>query len=147
MSLDDDNGNHAADDIDLDIDLDAIAPNDAEELVRLRSFCAMLPETTEVDVFGVRTFRVAVKGYAMFELADGYPIVTFRTTVEYQAELVVRTGFTVEPDTGHHGWTQARVSGPAAVSWDEVDELVINSYRLTAPPEYVLQLNALLDGG
>jgi len=140
-----DPGDDEIDEID-EIDLDAIALGDDEALERLRSFCTLLPETTEVDVFGVRTFRVAVKGFAMFEVVEGYPIITFRTTLEYQAELVARRGFTIEPDTGHHGWTQARVTGPEAVSWDEVDELVINSYRLTAPPEYVLQLNALLDG-
>lgn len=131
---------------DDEIDLDVIARDDDEALERLRSFCAMLPETTEVDVFGVRTFRVAVKGFAMFEVVGGYPLITFRTTLDYQADLVTRAGFTIEPDTGHHGWTQARVTGPEAVAWDEVDELVINSYRLTAPPEYVLELNTLLEG-
>ena len=30
------------------------------------------------------------------------------------------------------------------IDWDELDELIIASYRLVAPPEHVTQLEALL---
>ena len=37
--------------------------------------------------------------------------------------------------------------GAGSVAWDEIDELVIGSYRLVAPPEYVAQLDDLLAAG
>ena len=118
---------------------------DAEPLERLRSFCALLPETAEVDLFGNPTFRVGARGFATYEdLAPG-PVVCVKVAPEMQELLVRREGFEAEPDTGHHGWTRVRVDG--TVDWDEVDELVIGSYRLVAPPEYVTQLDDLLAAG
>jgi predicted DNA-binding protein (MmcQ/YjbR family) len=116
-----------------------------DPLERLRSFCALLPETTEVDVFGNPTFRVGARGFATFEELAAGPAVCVKVAPEMQALLVVREGFDAEPDTGHFGWTHVRVDG--TVDWDEVDELVIGSYRLVAPPEYVTQLDELLAAG
>ena len=112
-----------------------------DALDRLRSFCLMLPETTEVNPFGHPTFRVAAKAYAAFELVDERRCVRFKVEPDAQAALVER-GFLPDPDTGHRGWTLVPVEGE--VDWDEVDELIIASYRLVAPPEHVAQLDALL---
>jgi predicted DNA-binding protein (MmcQ/YjbR family) len=121
------------------------APTVDDPLERLRSFCAMLPETTEVDVFANPTFRVGARGFATYEeLAPG-PVVTVKIAPEMQRLLVERDGFDAEVDTGHFGWTHVRVDG--SIDWDEIDELVIGSYRLVAPPEYVAQLDELLASG
>lgn len=116
-----------------------------DPLERLRSFCSLLPETAEVDVFGNPTFRVGARGFATFEVIETGPSVCVKITPEMQALLVERHGFAAEPDTGHFGWTHVHLDG--SVDWDEVDELVIGSYRLVAPPEYVAELDALLAGG
>ena len=113
-----------------------------EALDRLRSFCLLLPETTEVNPFGHPTFRVATKAYATFELVGARPSVLFKTEPEDQIVLVARDEFERDPDTGHHGWTLAWVT--AELHWDQLDELIIASYRLVAPPELVAQLDALL---
>jgi len=131
-------GNHHLDDALLG------GPED-EGLERLRAFCAMLPETTEIDGLGNPTFRVATKGYAIFEVIAGQAMVCVKLPLDEQAALISRSGFEAEPHTGDHGWTLVELDG--AVHWDEVDELVIASYRLVAPPEYVAQLDALLAGG
>jgi len=113
-----------------------------DALDRLRSFCLLLPETTEVNPFGHPTFRVATKAYATFELADGQASLLFKAESGGQAVLVARTGFAIDPDTGHHGWMLAQLAGD--LDWDELDALIIASYRLVAPPELVTQLEALL---
>ncbi len=115
---------------------------DDEELERLRSFCAMLPETAEIDGLGHPTFRVATKAFAIYELVDERPMACLKVSLAQQAELVGRDGFAPEPHTGEHGWTLVPLDG--RVHWDEIDELVIDSYRLVAPSEYVAQLDALL---
>ena len=65
--------------------------------------------------------------------------------LDVQADLLSRPGFAAEPHTGDHGWTLVELD--RGVHWDEVDELIIASYRLVAPPEYLAQLDALLAGG
>ena len=124
---------------------DGVHPDpEHDALDRLRSFCAMLPETAEVNPFGHPTFRVATKTFAAFELVADRPAVLVKTTPDEQAALVARPGFTADPDTGHHGWTSVHLD---EIDWDEVDHLVIASYRLVAPPEYVTQLDGLLGAG
>lgn len=116
-----------------------------EPLERLRSFCALLPETAEVDVFGNPTFRVGARGFATYEVISLAPTVCVKVAPELQTILVGRDGFGAEPDTGHFGWTLVQLDG--TVGWDEIDELVIGSYRLVAPPEFTRQLDELLASG
>jgi predicted DNA-binding protein (MmcQ/YjbR family) len=113
-----------------------------EALDRLRSFCLLLPETTEVTPFGHPTFRVAAKAYATFELVEDRASILFKATPESQAVLITREDFEPDAIAGHHGWTLVWLEGD--IDWDEVDELIIASYRLVAPPEHVAQLDALL---
>jgi predicted DNA-binding protein (MmcQ/YjbR family) len=120
----------------------SLAPDDPLE--RLRSFCALLPETTEVDVFGNPTFRVGARGFATFEVLESGPSVCVKVAPELQGLLVDRDGFAAEPETGHFGWTQVTLG--STVPWEEVDELVIGSYRLVAPPEFAAELDDLLGG-
>lgn len=123
-----------------------VAGSDIDEpLERLRSFCALLPETTEVDVFGNPTFRVGARGFATFETISIGPTVCVKIEPAVQAGLVARDGFGAEPDTGHFGWTHVALDG--TVAWDEIDGLVVGSYRLVAPPEFVADLNELLAPG
>jgi predicted DNA-binding protein (MmcQ/YjbR family) len=121
-----------------------VVPDDPA-LERLRGLCALLPETAEIDALGRPTFRAGARGFASFEVVDGRPTVCVKTTPEVQATLVARPGFTSEPDTGHHGWTL--VVADDTVDWDEIDELVVASYRLVAPAELVAQLDRLLGPG
>lgn len=113
-----------------------------DALDRLRSFCLLLPETTEVTPFGHPTFRVAAKAYATFELVDDRASILFKAEPEVQAALVEGEAYEPDPIAGHHGWTLVWLDD--AVDWDAVDELIIASYRLVAPPEHVAQLDALL---
>jgi hypothetical protein len=110
-------------------------------LDRLRSLCALLPEVAEIDSFGRPTFRVAVRAFAAFEEIGDRPCVIVKLALDEQAALVAREGFRPEDETGAHGWTVVDV---ATVGWDELDRLVVASYRLIAPGHLVAQLDAIL---
>src|SRR5690348_8414385 len=113
-----------------------------DPLERLRGFVAMLPETAEIDGFGNPTFRVATVPFAIFELTRDAPAITLKASLDVQEELVSRAGFSKEPETGHHGWTVVELDG--SVTWDEIDLLVISSYRLVAPGDLILELDTML---
>jgi hypothetical protein len=110
-------------------------------LDRLRSLCSLLPDVTEIDGLGRPTFRVAARGFAVFEDVDGRFEVTVKLHLDHQSEVVGRPGITPEEETGHHGWTVLDVG---EVGWETVDELVVASYRRVAPDEFVARLDALL---
>ena len=109
--------------------------------MRLRAFCALLPEVAEIDSLGRPTFRVAIKAFVAFEESGGSPAVVVKLPVDEQAALVARDGFRAEDETGGHGWTVVDVG---VVGWDEIDRLVVAGYRLVAPSHLVSRLDALL---
>jgi mannose-6-phosphate isomerase-like protein (cupin superfamily) len=116
-----------------------------EPLDRLRAFCAMLPEVAEIDGLGRPTFRVATRGFAVYEEIAGRPSVTVKLPVEEQAAVLAEhAGASPEAETGHHGWTVLDIG---ALGWAAVDHLVVAGYRRVAPAEFVAQLDALLGGG
>jgi hypothetical protein len=112
-----------------------------EALDRLRSLCLLLPEVAEIDGLGRPMFRVATRGFAVFEVVGGRPAVTVKLPLERQAMLVGWEGYAPEEDTGHHGWTVLDVE---VAGWAAIDELVVAGYRLVAPAELVARLDALL---
>jgi hypothetical protein len=46
--------------------------------------------------------------------------------------------FFVPPYVGQHGWVGVRLDGP--LDWDEIADLVTDSYRMTAPKRLREQL-------
>ncbi len=118
---------------------------DVEIEERLREFCMLLPESVEVDLMGNTAFRVATKTFVVFEHLDGRPVLVVKLPPEEQAALVAQPGFDVAPDTGEYGWTC--ISVDAAPDWDEVDRLVMSSYRGQAPDHLQRQLDQMLSGG
>src|SRR5262245_2099007 len=117
--------------------------DDAVHVERLRAMCMVLPEATEVETFGNPTFRVATKPFAVFERYQGAPVVTVKASLDDQAVLVDREGFEVAAYIGHHGWTNVRLD--LDVSWSEIDELIVASYRMQAPKPLRLALDELLE--
>ena len=97
---------------------------------RLRKLCLALPETEERETWGDVTFRVREKMFAI----TGYDAegVTVKATPEDQAALVAADPrITVASYVGRYGWVSVDLTGD--VDWDEVRELVLDSYRLVAP--------------
>lgn len=113
-----------------------------QALDRLRSFCLLLPEATEVTVLDNPAFRVATNTFAVFEPGEVAPVIAFKVPLDVQASIVDGERFLVAPETGSHGWTHARIDRP--LDWSHIDELVVTSYRLVAPEWCITELDQLL---
>lgn len=116
-------------------------------LSRLRKLCLALPEAHEVEAWGEPTFRVRNKLFAMYADAGnhhgaGRASVWCKAAPGNQA-LMVRAEperFFVPPYVGPSGWIGIYLD--QSPDWNEVAELLRDSYRLIAPK----RLCALLDG-
>jgi predicted DNA-binding protein (MmcQ/YjbR family) len=114
---------------------------DDETAARLREICLSLPEAVEKP-FGGHTapaFRVRDKLFLMTG-EDGRTM-TFKAGPGVQEALVASDPerFFVPAYVGGKGWTGARLD--VEQDWDELDELIRDSYRLIAPKRLV----ALMD--
>jgi hypothetical protein len=99
-------------------------------LDRLRTICLTLPEAVEKQTWGIPTFRVRDKIFAM---AHDPVTVWCKAPPGVQAILVgaAPERFFVPPYVGHRGWIGFRLD--ARSDWDEVEALIRRSYRMTAP--------------
>jgi hypothetical protein len=130
---------------------------DPRYIERLGAICLALPEVVEEDAWvGVR-WSIRKKNFAhLVAIADGRPaayaeaagttgpatVLTFRSAGE---ELVALSA--VGPPFFQPVWFRDIVGlvlpdEPAAVDWDEVAELVTESYRLLAPKRFAAQVPA-----
>ncbi len=112
-----------------------------ETAKRLREICLALPEAAEKP-FGGHTapaFRVREKLFLMTS-EDGETM-TFKAGPGVQQALVASAPerFFVPAYVGAKGWVGARLDTDH--DWDEIAELIEDSYRLIAPK----RLTALLD--
>lgn len=110
----------------------------ARPLPRLRKICLALPEAHEVEAWGEPTFRVRNRLFAMYASANthhgqGRPAVWCKAGPGNQ-EIMVRGApdrFFVPPYVGPSGWIGIWLDG--SVQWDEVADLLGDSYDLVAP--------------
>ncbi|MGN9843265.1 MmcQ/YjbR family DNA-binding protein [Nonomuraea sp. H19] len=114
---------------------------DDEVAARLREICLSLPETVEKP-FGGHTapsFRIRDKLFLMTG-EDGRTMM-FKAGPGVQEALVASDPerFFVPAYVGGKGWVGARLH--VEQDWDEIDELIRDSYRLIAPKRLV----ALMD--
>lgn len=114
---------------------------DDEALARLRAICLALPEASEQGGVGNPTFKVRDKIFAMRHQVDGRLSVWCKAPLGAQGALVHTSPqiFFVPPYVGHHGWVGAWLD--ADLDWDQMAELIEDSYRMTAPK----RLSARLD--
>lgn len=108
---------------------------------RLREICLSLPEAVE-KAFGGHTapsFRVRDKLFVMTS-EDGRSM-TFKAGPGVQEALVSGDPerFFVPAYVGAKGWVGARLD--VEQDWDEIAELVEDSYRLVAPKRVVARLD------
>jgi hypothetical protein len=110
---------------------------------RLRAICLALPEAVE-DGGGVGnpSFKAPKKIFAMQHGMDGRPSVWCKAAPGVQ-ELLVEAAperCFVPPYVGHHGWVGFWLDAP--LDWDELADLIEESYRRTAPKRLVKLLDA-----
>ncbi len=111
--------------------------SDVDALMLIRKTCLALPEATEKP-FGGHTapsFRVRDKLFVMTS-EDGL-YMTFKAGPGVQEALVAESPerFFVPKYVGAKGWVGARLD--VDHDWDEMAELIEDSYRLVAPKRLV----------
>ncbi len=114
---------------------------------RLRGICLGLPEATEQETWGDATYRVRGKIFAMPRERDGQRAVWCKARPGVQQIL---TGddpsrFFVPPYVGHRGWIGVVLD--AEVDWEELDALLRESYRMTAPKRLAAMVDATPEQG
>jgi hypothetical protein len=116
-------------------------------IARLRKICLALPEAHEVEAWGEPTFRVKNKLFAMYASPNnhhggGRASVWCKAAPGNQS-IMVRMApdkFFAPPYVGPSGWVGIYLSG-SKVDWKEVADLMMDSYRLTAPKKLLKQLD------
>ena len=113
-------------------------------IARIRAICLALPEATERS-FGGHTapaFRVRDKLFVMTS-EDGTSM-TMKGDRGVQAALIA-----ADPEryfspkyVGPKGWVGVTLTRPAGIDWDEVEELIMESYCLIAPKKLAAQVVA-----
>jgi hypothetical protein len=115
---------------------------------RLRTICLALPEATEQAGSGAMTaFRVGEKVFAWYldnHHGDGRIALWCKAPPGAQPALVGSEPerFFVPPYVGHHGWIGIWLDVAVdRIDWDDLTEIVTESYRMTAPKRLLASLN------
>lgn len=108
-------------------------------LARLRAVALALPETTEVEAWGLPTFR-AKKIFAVYGSGGDACDVIFKPAPGERDMLVHERRISIPPYYGPGGWLALSLAG--TVDWEEVRELVTDSYRQIA----LVRMLKALDG-
>jgi len=100
----------------------------------VRRMALALPEAVERETWGAPTFRVRGKIFVMF--AEGEREAWVKSTHDEQRALTQMDPgtFFVPPYVGPSGWVGVRFG---TVDRDEMRELLIEAWRLTAPKRLV----------
>lgn len=110
----------------------------ASPLPKLRKLALALPEAHEVEAWGEPTFRVKNKLFAMFAAPNnhhggGRPAVWCKAAPGNQQMMIAANPerFFSPPYVGKSGWVGIWLDDKP--DWDEVKELLRDSWRMTAP--------------
>jgi predicted DNA-binding protein (MmcQ/YjbR family) len=109
---------------------------------RLREMCHSFPEVTEDRGVGAPAFKVNRKIFAMQHEVHGRPSMWCKAPPGVQDTLVEADPgrYFVPPYVGHHGWVGCYLD--VDIDWDDLTDLIEDSYRLTAPVRLVRLLDA-----
>ena len=104
-----------------------------EAIEPLRQICLSFPEAVEKETWGHPTFRVNDKMFVMCSTDDTTgPTMTLKAPAgEQELLLASSVRFFYPSYVGANGWIGIKLSN--STDWDEVRELVDDSYRLIAP--------------
>ncbi len=113
----------------------------AAPLDRLREISLAFPEAVEAGGVGDPSFKVRGRIFAMQHRMDGRPSMWCKAEPGVQDLLVgsAPERFFVPSYVGHHGWVGAWLD--IEQDWEELADLVEESYRMTAPKRLSAQLD------
>jgi predicted DNA-binding protein (MmcQ/YjbR family) len=110
-------------------------------LTTLRDLCKRLPESRETLTFGHPAFQIGKKTFVVLDRYEGKTCLAFKLSLEEQAELIRGPRFFMAPYIGRYGWTCLDLEA-APLDWQEIEGLILRSYRLTAPARILARLDA-----
>jgi hypothetical protein len=108
-------------------------------MARLRALCLALPEAEERETWGLPTFRVRGRIFAMAP-GQGPDLAVWCKAPPGAQQVLVGADpdrFFAPPYVGPKGWIGMRLHPPP--DWAEVAGLVHRSWRLVAPKRLVVQ--------
>ena len=110
-------------------------------LKRMREICLSLPDTKETLTWGQPHFRVIEKIFAGCDGEDGVSTIGFKLEMDHAAAILEDPRFSRAPYVGHKGWVSMDASG--VTDWNEVRDLIRESYRLIAPKKSLAKLKGV----
>ena len=113
---------------------------DDRVLVKMKEICLSLPDTKLTMTWDKPHFRVGDKIFAGCGEENGKYTLGFKLEMEHADEVIRDPRFTRAPYVGHKGWVSMDAAG--VKDWEEVRQLVLESYRLIAPKKTVAKLDA-----
>ena len=107
---------------------------------RVREICLAFPEAVESGGVGNPSFKVRDKIFAMQHGHEERPSLWVKAPPGAQELLVGAepARFFRPPYVGHAGWVGAWLD--VELDWDELGDMIEESYRMTAPKRLVAQL-------
>lgn len=114
-------------------------------LDRLRDICLDLPEASESIVFGAPTFKIGKKNFTMTHRDQNDRPTIWVKGAPGRQDAVIGTfpdRYFRPPYLGGKGWIACWLDDVANPDWDEIEELIEDSYRLIAPKRMVRTLDS-----
>jgi predicted DNA-binding protein (MmcQ/YjbR family) len=111
-------------------------------LARIRKICLSLPDTKETMTWGKPHFRVGEKIFAGYGEENGKRAVGFKLEMAHANLAVQVPGFSRAPYVGHKGWVSLETD--SVKDWEEVREMILESYRLIAPKRSLAKLDGVV---
>jgi predicted DNA-binding protein (MmcQ/YjbR family) len=117
---------------------------DPQHLHQLRTVCLAFPEATEKPAWGDPSWRIRDRIFAMQKgnYDGGRPSLWLKAPAG-AAEVLVSSDqdrFFVPPYVGQKGWIGVYLDSPD-LDWEELGDLITDSYRLIAPKRLVAGLD------
>jgi len=121
----------------------------ARVIERIRKPCLALPEAVEKSFGGHVSPGFRVRDKLFVVISEDRSYMTLKAPEGVQRILVYSDGerFFVPPYVGSKGWVGVRIALKEAPNWDEVAEMIYESYCLTAPKQLVARLEAEREAG
>ena len=105
----------------------------------VRRFALSLPEAEERETWETATFRVRGKIFVMFTERERHAWIKSEHDEQRALVAMDADAWFVPPYVGPSGWVGAVLS---KVDGDEVRELIVEAWRLTAPKRLVVSFDA-----
>ena len=115
-----------------------MARND-RTLDKLRKICLALPDTKETITWGEPHFRVGDKIFCGYGDEKGKLAIGFKLEMDHAEAIVEDPRFWRAPYVGRYGWVS--MDATSIKDWEDVRELILESYRLIAPKKSLAKLD------